>query len=131
MGAECQGSPEGGDLCSNLRFNRLRLTSGMDEVAVTAFLLSGLKAVRPFLSVRGERGGAKRLKQPGGRVFPNCWPPSFITQVSVVLYSSPPGPSGGGVGHARKTLVQILCKSRLSPLFAASGKKKLRFSFLC
>lgn len=53
VGEECQGSPEGGDLCPNLRFNRLRLTSGVDEVAVTAFLLSGLKAVHPFLSGGG------------------------------------------------------------------------------
>lgn len=45
-----------------------------------------------------------RLKQPGGRVFPNRRPRSFITQVSVLFGSSPPGSSGGGVRYARKTL---------------------------
>lgn len=59
MGAECQGSLQGGDLCPNLRLKRLRLTSSVDEVAVTAFLLSDPKALHPFLSAGGEglRGG--------------------------------------------------------------------------
>lgn len=59
VGAECQGSLQGGDLCPNLRFKRLRLTSGVDEVAVTAFLLSDLKAVHPFMSARGVCEGVR------------------------------------------------------------------------
>lgn len=80
MGAECQGLLQGGDLCPNLRFKRLRLTSGVDEVAVTAFLLSDLKAVHPFLPAGVDVRGCEEVEATRGS--------SFSKPTTAVLYYS-------------------------------------------